>query len=61
MANNYILVLVQQVSGCFQNYNYFADDPGFTYLIHQVENGIEGGVFPERITQGSSGTYIAKN
>lgn len=48
------------VSECFLNHNYFANDPEFTKLIRQVEEAIEAGVYPERIVQGSSGSYFTK-
>jgi hypothetical protein len=39
----------------------FSDDPHFTEVIRQAENAIEGGVYPQRIYQGSSGSYFVKN
>ena len=41
--------------------NNFPDDPEFTQIVHQAENAIESGVFPQRISQGSSGSYFVKN
>lgn len=49
------------VAECFLNHNYFPGDPEFTKIIRQVEDGIEAGVYPQRISQGSSGSYFAKN
>ena len=41
--------------------NNFPDDPEFTQVIRQSESAIDEGVFPERIYQGSSGSYFVKN
>ena len=38
-----------------------SDDPQFTDLVRQAEAAIEAGIFPERIYQGSSGSYFVKN
>lgn len=38
--------------------NNFEDDPEFTNIIHEAENAIEEGVYPQRISQGSSGSYF---
>jgi len=37
------------------------DDAEFAALTREVEGAIEAGVDPERIYQGSSGSYFAKN
>uniref|UniRef100_A0A1B0AAC7 Phosphatidylinositol 4-kinase type 2 n=1 Tax=Glossina pallidipes TaxID=7398 RepID=A0A1B0AAC7_GLOPL len=37
------------------------DDPSFTDMVAQAEYAIEHGVMPERIYQGSSGSYFVKN
>ena len=42
-------------------YNDFPDDPDFGRFVHQVETSIEHGIYPERISQGSSGSYFAKD
>lgn len=42
-------------------WNSFHDDPHFGEIVSQAENGIENGIFPERIYQGSSGSYFVKN
>lgn len=42
-------------------YNDFPDDPDFAQIVHQSEASIEHGIFPERISQGSSGSYFAKD
>ncbi|NWW37603.1 P4K2B kinase, partial [Panurus biarmicus] len=41
--------------------NIFLDDPEFAEIILRTEQAIECGVFPERISQGSSGSYFAKD
>ena len=45
-------------------YNFFlyiADDPQFSELLWQAEVAVDNGIFPERIYQGSSGSYFVKN
>lgn len=37
------------------------DDPEFADIILKAEQAIEFGVFPERISQGSSGSYFVKD
>ena len=37
------------------------DDPAFSALVHSAEDAIAGGVNPELIYQGSSGSYFVKN
>ncbi|XP_075145473.1 phosphatidylinositol 4-kinase II alpha isoform X3 [Haematobia irritans] len=39
----------------------FLNDPSFTEIVAQVEFAIEHGIMPERIYQGSSGSYFVKN
>lgn len=39
----------------------FLDDPTFSDLVWQAEVAIDNGIFPERISQGSSGSYFVKN
>uniref|UniRef100_A0A8D2BQ11 Phosphatidylinositol 4-kinase type 2 n=1 Tax=Sus scrofa TaxID=9823 RepID=A0A8D2BQ11_PIG len=41
--------------------NTFLDDPEFADTILKAEQAIEFGVFPERISQGSSGSYFVKD
>ncbi|KAH9634793.1 hypothetical protein HF086_012207, partial [Spodoptera exigua] len=36
-------------------------DPQFSELVWQAEVAIDNGIFPERIYQGSSGSYFVKN
>lgn len=38
--------------------NNFEDDPEFNNLINEAEAAIEEGVYPQRISQGSSGSYF---
>jgi phosphatidylinositol 4-kinase type 2 len=40
---------------------FFSDDPHFTDLVRQAEAAIETGLLPERIYQGSSGSYFVRN
>lgn len=37
------------------------DDPEFSEIIKQAELAIDNGIYPERIYQGSSGSYFVKN
>lgn len=37
------------------------DDPAFSELIRGAELAIDSGIYPERIYQGSSGSYFVKN
>ena len=41
--------------------NNFPDDPQFQETIREAEDGVEHGILPERIYQGSSGSYFVKN
>ncbi|XP_055715291.1 phosphatidylinositol 4-kinase type 2-alpha isoform X1 [Phlebotomus papatasi] len=41
--------------------NNFPDDPQFSELVNQAEIAIEHGIYPDRIYQGSSGSYFVKN
>uniref|UniRef100_A0A673BA12 Phosphatidylinositol 4-kinase type 2 n=1 Tax=Sphaeramia orbicularis TaxID=375764 RepID=A0A673BA12_9TELE len=43
------------------DFNHFPDDPEFADIIQRAEHAIENGVFPERISQGSSGSYFVKD
>jgi len=42
-------------------FTFFVDDPSFSYVIKQSEIAIDNSVFPERIYQGSSGSYFVKD
>ena len=37
------------------------DDPEYTAIIRAAEDAIAAGILPERICQGSSGSYFVKN
>lgn len=41
--------------------NNFPDDPQFTAVIREAELSIDNGILPERIYQGSSGSYFVRN
>ncbi|MGH0116698.1 UNVERIFIED_CONTAM: hypothetical protein FKN15_021246 [Acipenser sinensis] len=41
--------------------NEFPEDPEFKEIIKKAELAIEAGIFPERIYQGSSGSYFVKD
>lgn len=43
------------------NISFITDDPQFNDLVAQAEIAIENGIYPERIYQGSSGSYFVKN
>lgn len=49
------------LGGLEVSYNQFPDDPSFADLVWQSEAAIDNGIFPERIYQGSSGSYFVKN
>ncbi|KAK9509461.1 hypothetical protein O3M35_006773 [Rhynocoris fuscipes] len=53
-----LLPRMEQVS---HPYNHFPDDPTFSDVIRQAELAIDNGVLPQRIYQGSSGSYFVKN
>ncbi|XP_072109050.1 phosphatidylinositol 4-kinase type 2-beta-like [Mobula birostris] len=41
--------------------NHFPDDPEFADIVLRAEQAIESGVYPQRISQGSSGSYFVKD
>ncbi|XP_065079623.1 phosphatidylinositol 4-kinase type 2-alpha isoform X4 [Ochlerotatus camptorhynchus] len=41
--------------------NDIPDDPHFSDLVYSAEIAIDAGIYPERIYQGSSGSYFVKN
>ena len=41
--------------------NNFPDDVEYTSLLNEAEQAIEHGIYPQRISQGSSGSYFVKN
>lgn len=42
-------------------FSLFLDDPNFSDLVYQAEIAIDAGIYPDRIYQGSSGSYFVKN
>ncbi|CAM4564102.1 phosphatidylinositol 4-kinase type 2-beta isoform X1 [Caretta caretta] len=48
-------------AGSTAEMNLFLDDPEFAEIVLRTEQAIECGVFPERISQGSSGSYFVKD
>ncbi|XP_063291078.1 phosphatidylinositol 4-kinase type 2-alpha [Pelobates fuscus] len=44
-----------------RDYNRFPDDPEFAEVVKRAERAIEREIFPERIYQGSSGSYFVKD
>ena len=54
-----LLARVETEYGFFLNN--FPDDPDFTDVVRKAEESIECGRYPERISQGSSGSYFVKN
>ncbi|XP_064599964.1 phosphatidylinositol 4-kinase type 2-alpha-like [Liolophura sinensis] len=54
-----LLSRVESEYGVFENN--FPDDPHFQEIVRIAERAIENGVYPERIYQGSSGSYFVKN
>ncbi|XP_076992638.1 phosphatidylinositol 4-kinase type 2-beta isoform X1 [Tamandua tetradactyla] len=53
--------LLRSVIGGTSEMNAFSDDLEFADVILKAEQAIEFGVFPERIPQGSSGSYFVKD
>jgi hypothetical protein len=45
----------------FAVYNSFPDDQEYTNVLYEAEQAIDHGIYPERISQGSSGSYFVKN
>lgn len=50
---------VEHEYGLFENH--FPEDPNYQEIVREAENAIDHGVLPERIYQGSSGSYFVKN
>jgi len=46
-------------SCCWENEDF--DDPEFNEVIRQSEHAVDQGIYPQRIYQGSSGSYFVKN
>lgn len=49
------------VTAVISEINTFLEDPEFADIVLKAEQAIENGIFPERITQGSSGSYFVKD
>ncbi|XP_061584269.1 phosphatidylinositol 4-kinase type 2-beta isoform X2 [Cololabis saira] len=43
------------------DFNHFPEDPEFADIIQRAEQAIQSRIFPERISQGSSGSYFVKD
>lgn len=43
------------------NFNYYPNDPSFSQIVREAELAIDEGIYPERISQGSSGSYFVKD
>ncbi|XP_045486947.1 phosphatidylinositol 4-kinase type 2-beta isoform X2 [Pieris rapae] len=43
------------------DFPFLCNDPQFSELVWQAEVAIDNGIYPERIYQGSSGSYFVKN
>ena len=43
------------------DYNNFPDDVEYSNMLNEAEQAIEHGISPQRISQGSSGSYLVKN
>ena len=41
--------------------NRFPEDPDYSNVVHEAEVAVDNGIFPQRIYQGSSGSYFVKN
>ena len=60
-ANEECSLLIRMDTGFCCNVNVFPEDLHFTSFIKEAEKAILHGVIPERIYQGSSGSYFVKN
>ncbi|EMP37382.1 Phosphatidylinositol 4-kinase type 2-beta [Chelonia mydas] len=61
LATRKILAVRSGNAGSTAEMNLFLDDPEFAEIVLRTEQAIECGVFPERISQGSSGSYFVKD
>lgn len=52
---------LDRTRGLCSELNSFLEDPEFANLVLRAEQAMEIGVLPERITQGSSGSYFVKD
>lgn len=41
--------------------NFFPEDSDYSHIVHESEDAIDHGILPQRIYQGSSGSYFVKN
>lgn len=53
--------LLRRSEDCCCNYNHFPDDPQFSAIVREAEIAISNFIYPQRIYQGSSGSYFVKN
>ncbi|XP_008104730.1 phosphatidylinositol 4-kinase type 2-alpha [Anolis carolinensis] len=53
--------LAASARGEREHRNEFPDDPEFAEVVRQAEQASERGIYPERIYQGSSGSYFVKD
>lgn len=51
----------QHAAQAHRERNEFPEDPEFEAVVRRAELAIERGIFPERIYQGSSGSYFVKD
>lgn len=47
--------------GAGAEFNHFPEDPEFADIVLIAEQAIESGIYPQRISQGSSGSYFVKD
>lgn len=52
--SNTVIAIISEI-------NTFLEDPEFADIVLRAEQAIENGIFPERISQGSSGSYFVKD
>ena len=53
--------LISRDSQTSEYLNEFKEDPEYSEIVREAENAIDNGIFPERIYQGSSGSYFVKD
>lgn len=54
-------LVTKDKDGLGEYWNEFKDDPEFGGFVREAEMAIDNGVYPERIYQGSSGSYFVKS
>ena len=52
--SNTVIAIISEI-------NTFSEDPEFADIVLRAEQAIETGILPERISQGSSGSYFVKD